>query len=204
MREHRDTALMALLASPGRVHKAVDNSGGLRLGVHTRTQRDDIGVIVATALLGSLHIPCRHRTNTVDLIGCVLFAIARAADDHTDRLAIGGYGFGRGDTKDGIIVVGIQLECAMVDDVMIIVSEPLDEVGFEIVAGVVGGDMNAHAQILSARRWRGPFGIVIGYRQRHRLPATSSVTGNAGAVVASVEDRLAGARPLQFEKAVVT
>src|SRR5699024_7785060 len=118
-------------------------------------------------------------------------------------LAIGGYGFGRGDTKDGIIIVGIQLECAMVDDVMIIVSEPLDEVGLEIVAGVVGGDVNAHAQILSARRWRGPFGIVIGYRRRHRLPVTSSV-GNAGAVVASVEDRLAGARALQFEKAVVT
>ena len=87
----------------------------------------------------------------VDLVGCDLLAVAGATDHDAEAAGVVGHSLGRAQAEDGVVVLRVVGEGAVVDGLVTVVSQPLDEVLLELEAGVVGAEVDAHVASVPVR-----------------------------------------------------
>ena len=86
--------------------------------MHATANRDDVGVVVLAAQLRRLEAPRERGTHAGDLVGGDLLAVAGAADDDAERPGLRDDGLGRREAERRVVVLGVVLERAVVDDVV--------------------------------------------------------------------------------------
>src|SRR5690606_25167884 len=113
--------------------------------------RDDVRVVVLAPEARGLEVPRERGAHARDLVRRDLLAVAGAADDDAERARLRGDRLARGEAERRVVVLGVVRVGAVVHDVVARGTEVLHEVGLELEAGVVRGDVNAHAPIMPQR-----------------------------------------------------
>lgn len=97
----------------------------------------------ASAAVSSLH--ARAQRAPADLVGRHLLAVAGAADDDTEGVAVRHGALGGTQAEGRVVVVGVVDVRAAVDRLVVGGLQPLDEVVLQFVTGMIGAEVHAHA-----------------------------------------------------------
>ena len=147
---------MTVIAGERRGDEALDEGHDLLEGVLARTDRDHIGIVVLARQLGCRQVPDQRGPNACDLVRRDLLAVARPSEHHAEgidtRALIGDDRLCRPDAEGRVVVDRIVADGAVVDDLVAARSEVLLQLGGELQTGMVGGDVDAHAQHSSLSR----------------------------------------------------
>src|SRR3954454_18130356 len=149
--QHRDPPHVALLAGERGLEEQTDEARHLVHGVHPAADRDHVGVVVLAGEHGGVVVPDERRTDAPHLVGRDLLAVPRAADDDAQAARVSRDALGRPEAEHGVVVLGVVGECAVVDGLVVVVSQPVNEVLLELEAGVVGAQVDAHAASVPVR-----------------------------------------------------
>ena len=108
---------MACVPAERGFEERLDEAQGIFLGVHTRSDRDDVSIVVLASEGSGFVTPGEHRSDAGDLVGGDLFAISRTAKHDSERPSIGDDGFTARDTRGGVMVQRIVGGRPMIDTV---------------------------------------------------------------------------------------
>src|SRR6478609_2510528 len=139
-----DPALVARVAAERLGEERVDELDGLVDRVLARADGDDVRVVVLAPQAGRVEVPRERGAHAGHLVRGDLLAVARPPDDDAERARLRDDRLARGEAERRVVVEGVELVGPVVHDVVARGLEVLDEVGLELVAGVIGGDVNAH------------------------------------------------------------
>jgi hypothetical protein len=141
---------VALVAGEGLREERPDDRQRLLLGVLAAADRHDLGVVVLAREPGGVQVPGQGGADALDLVRGDLLAVARPAQDDPEgvepRVPVRPDGARCADAERGVVVEGVVLGGAVVDEVVAGGDELLDQVAGEVQAGVVGGDVDAHGR----------------------------------------------------------
>ncbi len=143
-----DAPDVPLVAGERRGDEPVDERRDLVVGVLTRADGDDVRVVVLPRELGRGEVPDERRADPGDLVRGDLLAVARAAEDDTERRhpcrLIDDDGLRRPDAEGRVVVERVVLHRTVVDHLVPRGAEMLLQPRRELESGVIGGDVDAH------------------------------------------------------------
>ena len=95
-----------------------------------------------------VEVPDEGGAHAVDLVRGDRLTVAGTTDDDPERARVGDDALSRGEAERRVVVLSVVLGGAVVDDLVALGRQVLDEVHPEVVTGVVGSNVNAHAPIM--------------------------------------------------------
>ncbi len=104
----------------------------------------DVHVVIFNALTGRVYIADQAGSCARDFVGCDRCADATAAQSEPAFDITGGDGACHGDDEVRVVVVGVELVSAEIDDFKSMRLEPWQQCLFEIEPAMIGCDANAH------------------------------------------------------------
>lgn len=145
-----DAALMARLFRPLGRQERVDNGESFRLGVHAAADPDQLRVVVLARQHRGLQAPRQRTAGTRNLVGGNLLTVTRTAQHNAEAARIGDGAPGRIDTERRVIVLRVQLKGTTVHRLVTAATKMLDDLLLQLVSGVIGSHIDAHAPIVTA------------------------------------------------------
>ncbi|AGL27916.1 hypothetical protein J113_17125 [Mycobacterium tuberculosis CAS/NITR204] len=164
--ENVDTPLVALRFRPRRGDEGVDYRQCLGHRVHAAADADQLGVVVLASQRRGLTIQASAQLAR-DLVGGDLLPVARSAQHDAQAARIGDSARRCGNAECRVVVVGVVAQRAAVDRLVAGLLQVLDDPLLELISGVVGPQVDAHARHC-ARHTAG--------RRRGRPPIVNSAT----------------------------
>ena len=117
--------------------------------VHATTDTDQLSVVVLAGQGRGLDAPRKRATRTGNLVSGNLFTVARSTQHDAQAVRVGHRARCGCDTKGRVIILGVVAERTAVDRLVSGRLKVLDDLLFELEAGMIGSQVDAHARHLS-------------------------------------------------------
>ena len=140
--------LMTLVTAEGLGKERVSEGHGLLNAVLTAPDRNDVGIVVLAGQLGRVEVPSERSTHPGNLVGSDLLTVAGPTDDDSEGARISADCFTSCETERGVVVESVIGVGSMINYFMPLGSKVFDEMGLEVVASMIGSNVNAHRAIM--------------------------------------------------------
>src|SRR5215471_3178016 len=144
--DHVDPPLVTWFAGERRLQEQQGEPDRVRHRVHARAEAQHVGVVVLAGQERGLLVPGQRRPDPVDLVRGDLLTVAGPADHDRDAARVGGRGRRRAHDVGRVVITGVAGRRAAVDHVVPGRGHRLGHGGFQLEAGMIRSEVNAHAR----------------------------------------------------------
>ena len=148
----------ALVATPfeAGIDEGIHDGNCLLRADEPRRQCQDVGVVMFPGQAGQLRLPCQCRTHARVLVGGDVDPVATSADEHAERIAVGGDRCGNGMCEVGVVDTVLDMG-AFVPHLEPTCTQVFLEMVLEVDAGMVAADeeLLGHGSKIPERPKRG-------------------------------------------------
>ncbi len=157
-----DAALVPRLLRPLGSQERIDDGKRFRHRVHAAADPDQLCVVVLTSQHRGLQAPRQCAARARNLVGGNLLTIARTAQHDAEAARVGDRALGGVDAERGVIVLRVQLKGPAIHRLVTPAPKMLDDLLLQLVTGVIGSHIDAHAPIVTvALRQVAPRSVTV-------------------------------------------